>query len=61
MINYLFYSFDSEFYEEGVKIIVGIYVNVFLRGFNKCMVYILIFLRWKVLFKDIGNYVDFKD
>lgn len=61
MINYLFCSFDSEFYEEGVKIIVGIYVNVFLRGLNKCMVYILIFLRWKVLFKDIGNYVDFKD
>lgn len=60
MINYLFCSFDSEFYEEGVKIIVGIYVNVFLRGLNKCMVYILIFLRWKVLFKDIGNCVDFK-
>lgn len=60
MINYLFCSFDSEFCEEGVKIIVGIYVNVFLRGLNKCMVYILIFLRWKVLFKDIGNYVDFK-
>lgn len=61
MTNHLFCSSDSELHEEGVKIIAGIYVNVFLRGLNKCMVYILISLRWKALFKDTGNYADLKD